>query len=96
MVDPLPSRLHHGDIATVAATRWWPDMVGWLDLIHWSTNPVWASVIDVDTGQQHSIQIQYVIGKMDAYDPAPRAMPEAWLGQDKPEDPPEIGVVLAS
>lgn len=88
-------RLRHGDIVAVTCTATSGPVVGRIDKIHWDTDPVWISLIDVDSGEWRSAQLQHVVGRLENYDPASRATPEPSPAPRPPDDPPGIGVVYA-
>ncbi len=93
--DYLGTRLRHGDIVGVMATSYCPAFVGRIDRIHWDIDPVWLSLIDVDTGEWRSAQLQHVVGRLENNDPAPRATPEPTPAPRPHEDPQGMGVVFA-
>ncbi len=92
----INQRLRSGDVVGVMATSYCPQFIGRIDVIHWNTDPVWISLIDVDTGEWHSAQLQHVVGKLKDRDPAPRPAPPSSLGPPPADDPPGIGIVFAN
>lgn len=96
MNPPNDRRLCHGDIVAVSHTTGGGPTVGRIDRIHWDCDPVWISMIDVDTGEWCSAQLPHVIGRLEDHDSTPRLTPEPPSAPPPPEDPPGIGLVLAS
>ena len=92
---PAGRRLRHGDIVAVMRSSTGGEMVGQIDVIHWDTDPVWLSLIDVDTGERDSAQLRHMFGRLENDDPAPRPSPEPPPAPLRPDDPPGIGVVYA-
>jgi hypothetical protein len=70
-------------------------MVGMIDKVHWDTDPVWLSLIDVDTGDWRSAQLKHVVGRLENYDPAPTGTPEPPPWPFLTSSPPANGVRLA-
>jgi hypothetical protein len=89
-------RLRSGDVVGVMATSYCPQFIGRIDVIHWNTDPVWISLIDVDTGEWHSAQLQHVVGKLKDRDPAPRPALAPSPGPTPADDHPGIGIVFAN
>jgi hypothetical protein len=87
--------LRHGDIVAVLRTTTSGPVVGQIDKIHWDTNPVWISLVDVDSGERCTAQLQHVIGRLQNIDPAPRVAHEPPPRPKPPVELPGVGVVLA-
>lgn len=92
----INQRLRSGDVVRVMATSCCPQFIGRIDVIHWGTDPVWISLIDVDTGERHSAQLQHVVGKLKDRDPAPRPAPASSPAPPPADDPPGIGIVFTN
>lgn len=88
-------RLMHGDIVAVMRTTTSGPMVGSIDRIHWDTAPVWISLVDIDTCEWRSAQLQHVVGRLENFDPAPRPEPEPLARPIRPVDLPRVAVLLA-
>jgi len=95
-MEKLGRRLHKsGDVVGVMKTHNCSPFIGRIDRIHWDCDPVWVSLIDVDTGERQSVQLQYVIGRLDGTNVPPRLEPEPLPASKRHDDPPGIGVALA-
>jgi len=88
----------HGDIVAVTDTHYCPAFVGRINRIHHDTDPVWISLIDIDTGEWRHAQLQHVVGKLKPtnHTSKDRLFDDLSLPSHRPrEDPPGTGVVFA-
>ena len=83
-----------GIVAVTNATNG-GSIVSIIDKIHWGTDPFWISLIDVNTGEWRSAQLQHVVGKLENCEPALLATPEPAIAVRQFDDPPSIEMMFA-